>query len=1241
MSPRLQTSRAVCLLVIVLALRNCAGISAAESASIPDGFRRIFDGKTLDGWHGRPHVDPKTLADMTAEEREKQLHTWTEEAKLHWRVENGELVNDGEGPYLTTNEEFGDIEFLIEYRTVAKADSGIYLRGTPQVQIWDFTREGEKWNRGADKGAGGLFNNAPGSISKEPLVFADKPFGEWNQFRIVQVGARTSVWLNGQRVVDHAILENFWNRSRPLDRVGPLQLQTHGGEIRWRNLFLREIPSEEANRILGEHQSAGFESIFNGSDLTGWAGDVDNYQVVDGSIVCREGKGGNLFTAAEYDDFVVRLEFRLPPAGNNGLAIRYPGTGRPSTAGMTEIQILDSEHDKYKGIDARQHHGSAYGMVPAHRGYLRPTGEWNFHEVRVAGSRVTVDLNGSVILDANLSEVTEFKDNEPHPGKDLKRGHFGFAGHSDPVEFRNIRIRKLKPLEAASSWPQFRGPSGNGRADIPAGVPAEISPEKNVIWKSALPPGHSSPVVFGNRIFLTAEKKKSVGSGDTPAAADAKTPSADPAATELLTMCLDRSTGAVLWEQTAPHEKLEEVHEIGSRAQCTPATDGEHVVSFFGSSGLYCYDLDGKELWRRRMGPFNDTFGAGASPIIVDGRVILVQDHDTDSFLMSLDVNTGEILWKTDRSEFPRSYSTPVILTVEGKKQIVVAGTLRVIGYDFQTGKEVWTVRGLSRAVCSTPVVSHDNLLIVAGWSRGGDVNETIHVDPFDQVISAKDTNKNGTLEDPELEKGGDVQQRFSQVDRDKSGSITKEEYEYYRTLFATARNVLLAVRPGGTGDITKTHQLWESRKFVPFCASPLACNGYVFTVKDGGIATCYNATTGELLKTKRLSGNNSYYSSPVSTDGRIYTFDQRGKLSVIGAYADWAEIWNADFGEDVYATPAIADDRIYVRTTGHLYCFGNAPKAKAAPESKKPASAAQTIFRDGSSLEELWNEGEFTEGVAVRSDGLVFFSDIPSDPSTDGRILRCDPESGMTEVACAASGKSNGLVFDAQDRLFACCGANGGRRALCEVLPSGSLKPLAGKYMNQPLNAPNDLVIHPSGAIYFSDPRYLGPEPLTQPGMWVYRFDPASGMLTVATKELRKPNGVEVSPDGKTLYVAETDNGISGAPGDPARTDGQMLLTAFDIADDGTLSNRRVLRDFGKETGIDGMAVSPKGLIFAAVRAESRHGIAVFDAAGDELDFLPTDSLPTNCALGKGASAGKLYITAGGGLYQTDLSPE
>lgn len=426
----------------------CVPLTVLAEVQPPPGFTALFNGEDLAGWHAanfhQVKMSPAEFATLPDEERTTQLRDWWKEAIQHWRVENGELVNDGKGAYLTTDREYGDIELLIEYKTVPLADSGIYLRGTPQVQIWDTTEAGGKWERNADKGSGGLFNNAKETQGQLPLVNADAPFGQWNRFRIVQVGSRTSVWLNGRLVVDHALMENFWDREQPLFARGSIQLQTHGGEIRWRNLFVREIPSHEANLILATRGDEGFDSIFNGRDFTGWSGAVDEYEVIDGAVLCQPGHGGNIFTAAEYGDFALRLEFRLPPGGNNGLAIRYPGEGNAAYDGMTELQVLDTNHPIYAGrLKPRQYHGSAYGIQAAHNGFLRPVGQWNFQEVTVQGSTIKVELNGTVILDVDLSTITEYAGGREHPGKDRTSGHFGFAGHGDAVRFRRMRIKTL------------------------------------------------------------------------------------------------------------------------------------------------------------------------------------------------------------------------------------------------------------------------------------------------------------------------------------------------------------------------------------------------------------------------------------------------------------------------------------------------------------------------------------------------------------------------------------------------------------------------------------------------------------------------------------------------------------------------------------------------------------------------------------------------------------------------------
>lgn len=227
----------------------CNTTAHAKDVKAPKGFTALFNGKDLTGWHSMPHFNPSDLKALSPEEQAKKKAEWQPDLAKHWSAQNGELVNDGHGHFATTDKEYKDIELLIDYKTVPKADSGIYLRATPQVQIWDSTEEA-KFNLGCQKGSGGLWNNTAGAPGKDPLVLADKPFGEWNHFRIIQAGDITTVYLNDKLVVDHAKMENFWDRSKPLLEEGPIQLQTHGGEIRWRNIFIREIPAKEREKIL-------------------------------------------------------------------------------------------------------------------------------------------------------------------------------------------------------------------------------------------------------------------------------------------------------------------------------------------------------------------------------------------------------------------------------------------------------------------------------------------------------------------------------------------------------------------------------------------------------------------------------------------------------------------------------------------------------------------------------------------------------------------------------------------------------------------------------------------------------------------------------------------------------------------------------------------------------------------------------------------------------------------------------
>ncbi|MEK6237081.1 MAG: PQQ-binding-like beta-propeller repeat protein, partial [Planctomycetales bacterium] len=423
----------------------------------------------------------------------------------------------------------------------------------------------------------------------------------------------------------------------------------------------------------------------------------------------------------------------------------------------------------------------------------------------------------------------------------------------------------------AEDWPQFRGHGSSGVASGTAKLPAEIGPETNVIWRTPVARGLSSPVVFGDRVYLTALDEK-----------------------RLLTLAFDRADGKKLWEAEAPYEKLEKVHRIGSPATSSVATDGERVVSFFGSCGLFCHDVEGKLLWRKTMGPFDNGFGAASSPVLFEDRVIVLQDHDTGSFLATHDKETGETLWRTERENSRRNYSTPVVWMVEGKPQIVVAGTAQVTGYDMGTGELIWFARGMARVVSSTPVVGDDGILYVVNSGGGGGV---LHP-AFDEVLKTSDKNENGVLEPKECPKGS-ISSFFGQFDRDKNGSLDRKEYESIRDILGASQSVAMAVKPGGRGDVTESHVLWTRDKSIPRNASPVCHRGTLYMVKDGGVVTCLDAKTGEILSQERAEGTGKYSSSPSLGDGKLYLFSERGELSVITAEPEWKLLASADFKED------------------------------------------------------------------------------------------------------------------------------------------------------------------------------------------------------------------------------------------------------------------------------------------------------------------------------------------------------
>ncbi len=398
----------------------------------PEGFRALFNGKDMSGWKGLVG-DPRSRAKMSSEDMAKAQAKADENMMAHWKVVDGALCFDGKGHSLCTVQDYVDFEMWVDWKIEDGGDSGIYLRGSPQVQIWDTSRT----NVGAQVGSGGLYNNQKGP--SKPLKVADKPVGQWNTFHIIMVGDLVTVYLNDVLVVDKVVMENYWERDKPIYPVGQIELQSHGSNLYFRNVFIREI-------LTKEEKADGFVPLFNGMDHTGWTGNTKGYPVKDGKIVCDPTQGGgNLYTAKEFGDFIFRFEFKLTPGANNGLGIRTPLTGNPAYDGM-EIQILDDGHEKYAGwLKDYQHHGSIYSVVPAEPGHLNPVGQWNYEEIKAVGKNITVKLNGATIVDADIEKASTPKtiDGNNHPGLKQTKGHIAFCGHGDYLEFRNIRIKSL------------------------------------------------------------------------------------------------------------------------------------------------------------------------------------------------------------------------------------------------------------------------------------------------------------------------------------------------------------------------------------------------------------------------------------------------------------------------------------------------------------------------------------------------------------------------------------------------------------------------------------------------------------------------------------------------------------------------------------------------------------------------------------------------------------------------------
>jgi outer membrane protein assembly factor BamB len=454
-------------------------------------------------------------------------------------------------------------------------------------------------------------------------------------------------------------------------------------------------------------------------------------------------------------------------------------------------------------------------------------------------------------------------------------------------------------LVTASDWPQFRGPNASGVSNE-TDLPVEFGPDKNVVWKTSVPFGHSSPAIAGDKIFLTASEDD-----------------------KLLTIALDRGTGRVLWRREAPRSRKQVIERpANSPTSASPVSDGRNAYVFFQDFGLLGYGPDGNELWRMPLGPFNNPFGHGASPILAGDALLMVCDQDVNSFVLALDKNSGRVLWRTERPHAQRGYATPVLYrSPAGALQVIVAGSYRLSGYDVKTGKEIWWIRRLPWQVKPTPIVAGDVVYFIT-YSSESEPGQQEIVPPFEEALTKLDADKDRKLAKNEISDTR-VKNRFDEyLDLDDSGYLEERDWNQFRDR-RLGENALRAYKLGGEGDLTERGLLWKHSRALPNVPSPLYYRGVLYMLKEGGILTSFNPATGEILKQARIAGAlDAYFASPVAADGRIYTLSENGHAAVIQAGGQWEVLRVNDMKDACKATPAFVDGKLYIRTYTALYCF-------------------------------------------------------------------------------------------------------------------------------------------------------------------------------------------------------------------------------------------------------------------------------------------------------------------------------
>lgn len=453
---------------------------------------------------------------------------------------------------------------------------------------------------------------------------------------------------------------------------------------------------------------------------------------------------------------------------------------------------------------------------------------------------------------------------------------------------------------SATDWPRFRGPNGRGVAES-ATLPDKIGPNERVVWKITLPSGPSSPVVSGDRIFVTAVE------GD-----------------KLFTLALDRQTGKIAWKRESPRDRQEKLDKRNSPASPTPAADGRNVYVFFPDYGLLSYTFEGEERWRVPLGPFDNKYGMGGSPILAGDKVVLVCDQNRNSFAAAYSQADGRQVWKTPRPEALSGHVTPVVYELAGSKnsQIIAPGSFRMDAYDLASGRIVWWVNGLASEIKSVPVLDGETIYINGFDSPLNDPGRHIEVPPFREMLAKYDANHDGALQQTELP-DSPVKTSFPDRDINHDGKLDEAEWKSYRAVMA-ADNSLLSIRTGGAGDMTAKAVQWKYHRSISQLPSALVYRGVIYMITEHGMLATLDPATGKPHKQGRLRGTaDKYYASPVAADGKVFFVGFSGAVTILKAGPDQEILSVNALDDECYATPAIADGRLYVRTRGMLYCFG------------------------------------------------------------------------------------------------------------------------------------------------------------------------------------------------------------------------------------------------------------------------------------------------------------------------------